>query len=314
MFTRNLNKLNYQDVAIAGGKGASLGEMVQAGIPVPPGFVILARAFAEFLAATDLVVEIAARMDKVNYNEMASIDNAAAIIRDLINSAAIPENIEKEILTEFKNLKVKYVAVRSSATAEDSVVASFAGELETYLDTRREQLLSNVRNCWSSLFTPRAIFYRHEKNLINSPVGVAVVVQKMVESEVAGIAFTVHSVTEDHNQMIIEAGFGLGEAIVSGQITPDAYVVNKTDLSILDINISEQQNMIVRAENGGVCSVDVSKTKINQQKLSGELITELSRICLNIEKHYGKPQDIKWAVARGKIYITQSRPITTLKK
>ena len=312
MFIKIFQQLSYKDVNIAGGKGASLGEMTRAKMPVPPGFVILAAAFDRFLEETDLSAEIAAVLKKVNYQDINSVDKASNIIRDLIYDQVIPADLKKEILAEFKKLKAKFVAVRSSATAEDSAVASWAGELETYLDTTEKWLIENVKKCWSSLYTPRAIFYRQEKKLLKTKVSVAVVVQKMIESEVSGIAFTVHPVTKDKNQLIIEAGLGLGEAIVSGQITPDAYVIDKRDFSIMDINIAKQEMMIIRKAPSGVKQVKVSKAKQEKQKLNGRQIIELVKICLSIEKHYKKPQDIEWALANGKFYITQSRPITTL--
>jgi pyruvate,water dikinase len=214
-------------------------------------------------------------------------------------------------MSEFKKLKAQYVAVRSSATAEDSKTASWAGELETYLNTTEKDLLNKVKKCWSSLFTPRAIFYRHEKKLLKSKVSVAVVVQKMIQSEVSGICFTVHPVTKDKNQMILEAGLGLGEAIVSGQITPDSYVLDKRDWSIMDINIAEQTMMI--AKKGKITAqIKLPKAKGGKQKLAGKQIVELAKLCGTIEKHYGFPCDIEWAMEKGKFYITQSRPITTL--
>lgn len=223
----NFSKLNKSDVALAGGKGASLGEMTQVGIPVPPGFVILSTAFEKFLEETDLNVEIDSILDSVNHKEIHTVEYASKKIKALILNSEIPEDISKEIQKFFKTLKTPYVAVRSSATAEDSASAAWAGQLESYLNTTEENLLENVKKCWASLFTPRAIFYRFEKDLHKQKISVAVVVQKMVESEKSGIAFSVHPVTQDNNQLIIEAGFGLGEAIVSGQITPDSYVVEK---------------------------------------------------------------------------------------
>ncbi|MEI6597073.1 MAG: PEP/pyruvate-binding domain-containing protein, partial [bacterium] len=174
MFTKNFKQLSYKDIGIAGGKGASLGEMSSTGLPVPPGFVVLATAFDRFLEETDLDVDVAAILKKINYKDINSVDKASNVIRDLIYDKAMPADIKKEILIEFKKLKTKFVAVRSSATAEDSSVASWAGELETYLDTTEKNLSDNVRKCWSSLFTPRAIFYRHEKKLLKTKVGVAV--------------------------------------------------------------------------------------------------------------------------------------------
>ena len=308
----NFKQLTKNDVHLAGGKGASLGEMSRAGFPVPPGFVITAQAFERFLNETDLNVEIASQLKKVNYKDVNSVDGASNVIRDLIHDARMPKDLQTEILNGFKKLKAKWVAVRSSATAEDSSTASWAGELESYLNTSEKTLLGNVKKCWSSLFTPRAIFYRNEKGMRHSKVSVAVVIQKMVTSEISGITFTVHPVTKDKNQMIIEAGFGLGEAIVSGQITPDSYVVGKKDFSILDINVAEQAKMLVKKSTGGNVWKNISKNQLTKQKLTGRQILELAKICLRIEWHYKKPQDIEWAYQANKFYIVQSRPITTL--
>lgn len=312
MFIKFFSDISKKSVSEAGGKGASLGEMTKAGIPVPPGFVVLSSAFYRFLAETDLLAEIQALLDKINYKDINSVDGASNKIRALILKAAIPPDLEKEIKADFKKLKTKFVAVRSSATAEDSSAASWAGELETYLNTTEKTLLLNVKKCWSSLFTPRAIFYRHEKKMLKTKVGVAVVVQQMVDSEISGIAFTVHPVTKDKKQMIIEAGYGLGEAIVSGSITPDSYILDKRNYSFLDINVAAQERQIVKGASGGTKWLVVSSAKREKQKLSGKQIVELAKICLQIEKHYKFPCDIEWAYVKGKFYITQSRPITTL--
>jgi len=333
---RKFSEISKDDVSVAGGKGASLGEMTQAGIPVPGGFVILVEAFDRFLEETDLVQEIAACIAKINYKDINSVERASNMIRDLFHDAAMPEDLAGEFLKEFNALKAKHVAVRSSATAEDSSVASWAGELESYLNTTKDSLFANIKKCWSSLFTPRALFYAFEKKMITIghqkkiraktckklvdcyPVSVAVVIQKMIQSEVSGICFTVHPVTKDKNQMVIEAGWGLGEAIVGGKITPDTYVVNKSQVTsdkgeskFIDKNISEQEMMIVRSEKG-TDEVKVPQVKQNKQKLPDNKIIELAKICLDIEKHYQKPQDIEWAMEKGRIYVVQSRPITTL--
>jgi len=318
MFIKPFKQLNKKDVDIAGGKGASLGEMTQAGIPVPPGFVIIANAYEYFMQETprspvaETEIDIDAQFKKVNYDDTNSIDQASNVIRDIMHDTKIPLKLATQISKEFKKLRAKFVAVRSSATAEDSSIASWAGELETYLNTTEKTLLQNVKRCWSSLFTPRAIFYRYEKNLVDQKVHVAVVVQKMVQSEISGICFTVHPVTKDKNQMVIEAGWGLGEAIVSGQITPDTYVVDKRDFSISDINVSEQKRMLVKKAGFGIEWKPVPKSRADKQVLNGSHIVELSKLCAKIERHYKYPQDIEWAYEGGKFYITQSRPITTL--
>lgn len=311
MFTKKFNELAKHDTNIAGGKGASLGEMTQAKMPVPPGFVVLASAFDRFLEETDLNMEVEATLKKVSHKNIKSVESASVKIRDLIYDADFPRDLGEEIKQEYKKLKATNVAVRSSATAEDSSVASWAGELESYLNVDNKNLLESVKKCWASLFTPRAIFYRIEKKLHKTKVSVAVVVQKMVQSEISGIAFTVHPVTQDCDQMVIEAGYGLGEAIVGGKITPDTYIISKKALRIMDKNISEQSMMIVKRGND-TKETDVPMLKREKQKLSDKNILALAKICLNIEKHYSKPQDIEWALEKNKLYVTQSRPITTL--
>ena len=306
--------ISKKDVASAGGKGASLGEMTKAKIPVPLGFVVLATAFDRFLEETDLGSAVEAVLHKVDHRDVNSVELASEKIRTHIARERMPGDLKKQIESSYKELangKKILVAVRSSATAEDSKIASWAGELETYLNVGPKTLISDIMKCWSSLFTPRAIFYRFEKKLHKKSVSVAVVVQQMIQSDVSGICFTVHPVTKDYDQMIIEAGFGLGEAIVSGQITPDTYVIHKKKLTLLEISVSEQSLAIVRGPKGTVhkkLSVRVG----GKQKLNGKQIMELAKLCLKIESHYRHPQDIEWALSQGKFYITQSRPITTL--
>lgn len=311
-YVRSFSELNKHDTELAGGKGASLGEMTQANIPVPPGYVVLTAGFDRFLEETDLAHEIQAQLDKVNHHEMGTIEEASKTIRALILNAEMPEDIKQEVLHAFQELNAELVAVRSSATAEDGANASWAGELDSFLNTTQETLLENVRRCWASLFTPRAIFYRFEKGFHTGRVSVAVVVQKMVNSEISGIAFSVHPVTEDPNQLIIEAGYGLGEAIVSGSITPDNFVVDKRDWSLTDSYISEQSRKLIKKAGGGNEWVDVPVEKQEQQKLSNEKVLELSRLVVQIEQHYGFPCDIEWAMEDDELYIVQSRPITTL--
>lgn len=311
---KKFENINKNDTRIAGGKGASLGEMTQAGIPVPSGFVVLSTTFDYFLLETNLTQEIDSILKTVNPKDMSTVENASTKIQDLIRNVKIPEDIVTEIEKYFESLGANYVAVRSSATAEDGQENAWAGQLDSYLNTTEKELLKNVQRCWASLFTPRAIFYRFEKGLQSTQISVAVVVQKMVNSKTSGIAFSVHPVTEDRNQIIIEAGFGLGEAIVSGQITPDSYVVGKEPRQIIDKNISTQKKALYRTENGGNKWQDLPVSEGSQQVLSDEEILKLSEIIVQIENHYKFPCDIEWATENGEFWITQSRPITTLKK
>lgn len=320
---KTFENLGKNDSLIAGGKGASLGEMTSyfakasqdknAHNPIPPGFVVLSSAFEFFIKETDLIQEIDATLARVNHKEMESVERASENIRELIESATMPKSLEKDIVSAFKNLDAEFVAVRSSATAEDGAEHAWAGQLDSFLNTTKKDLIKNIKRCFSSLFTPRAIFYRFEKGLHDSHISVAVVVQKMVQSEKSGIAFSVHPVTEDRNQMIIEGSWGLGEAIVSGQVTPDSYVVLKASKEILDINIAEKTRGIFKSKSGENRWQDIDEKKANEQCLSGKEILELAELIIKIENHYGFPCDIEWAFEKEKFYITQSRPITTLK-
>ncbi len=309
-------KLNKDSIFEAGGKGASLGEMLEHGFPVPSGFVISAKAFEKYIDDNDINVEIIKYLAKVNLKDMESVEEASEVIISLVRDGKMDENLQKLILAEFKKQKMDLVAVRSSATAEDSKIDSWAGELESYLDVNKKDLIQKIKLCWASLFTPRAIFYRLERKLGGKKVMVAVVVQKMVQSEVSGVAFSVHPVTRDKNQMIIEAGYGLGEAIVAGLITPDAYIIDKRNFEIIDKNMSKQTLMIIRNKKArkqkNTIDTSVPKSKIERQKLSNNKIIELAKIVKNIEKHYKRPMDIEWALEKGKLYVVQARPITTL--
>lgn len=313
-YIKSFSELGKNDASIAGGKGASLGEMTQVGIPVPDGFVILASAFERFLEETDLGVEIDAILHTVNKSEMRSVEHASEKIQHLILNAKMPADLSTDVQKHFDQLGTECVAVRSSATAEDSASAAWAGQLESYLNTDANTFLENVQRCWASLFTPRAIFYRFEKDLHTTKISVAVVVQKMVHSELSGVAFSVHPITEDKNQLIIEAGYGLGEAIVAGQITPDSYVVEKEPRRVTDVNTNTQKKALYRATGGGNEWQDIVEPKASAQVLTSEQILQLAELVIRIEKHYGFPCDVEWAFENNTFYIVQSRPITTLDK
>ena len=250
-------------------------------------------------------------MKLVDYNNNASLNEASEKIKKLILSGKISEAVEAEIKEGFSKLNTDFVAVRSSATAEDSSDAAWAGQLDSYLNTIQSNLIENVKRCWASLFTPRAIFYRFEQKLHNKKISVAVVIQKMINSDVSGVAFSVHPVTKKYNEILIEACFGLGEAIVSGQVTPDSYVIEKNDWLIQNIVLAEQKQALIRQKNGGNLWSPIKNIYI--QKIGGKRIVELAQLIGKIEDHYGFPCDIEWAMEGGEFFITQSRPITTLK-
>jgi pyruvate,water dikinase len=313
MITQKFKEITKNDFMIAGGKGASLGEMSQAGVPVPPGFIVLSAAFDEYIENAGQTQEIDAILDKTNHQDIGSVEKASENIQMLIKASKMPKGMANEIETQFKSLKTEFVAVRSSATAEDGAETAWAGQLDTFLNTRKGNLIEKIQSCWASLFSPRAIYYRFENGLHQTKISVAVVVQKMVDSEISGIAFSVHPVTEDRNQVIIEACFGLGEAIVSGQVTPDSYVIEKNTRNIINIKIENKLKAIYRTEKGNNKWFELPLKQSGSQVLSEKQIHELVQLILKIEDHYGFPCDIEWAFHKNKFYIVQSRPITTLR-
>ncbi len=315
------SEINKDDIPIAGGKGANLGEMTQIGLPVPPGFIVTADTYWEFITRTGLEDSIFKILRETNVDDTDQLERNAKKIQELITRTKVPTDIEMHIVEAYRKLcnefgggKPIYVAVRSSATAEDLPEASFAGQQETYLDViGEEDVVENVKKCWASLFTPRAIFYREKQGFPHEKVKLAAVVQKMVESEVSGVMFTADP-TGDTSKVIIEAAYGLGEAVVGGKVTPDTYVIDKETMRIVSKHISKQTWKISRSKSGkGTESVDVPEELQDKQKLPDDKILELARIGLKAERHYGHPQDMEWAYEKGKIYIVQSRAITTLK-
>jgi phosphoenolpyruvate synthase/pyruvate phosphate dikinase len=303
IFTKSLSELDGNDVVLAGGKGASLGEMLRARLPVPPGFVVLTTAFERCVRDLDLPTGTEVRDDLAGAPGLC--ERLAALFRDM----PIPDEVARQIEQSFGSLNAGYVAVRSSATSEDSSAHSWAGQLETYLNTSHEQLLSNIRRCWSSLFTPRAVAYRQMKGLAET-MSMAVVVQAMIPAEVSGTAFSVHPVSEDPNVMVIEAGYGLGEAVVSGSITPDTYIVRKQPRAIERIDVSVQSLALYGEAEGGCRWRPPAADLLGRQKLRDDHILALAELVVAIQEYYGSPRDIEWAFADSRFYIVQSRPLT----
>ncbi len=304
-----------QNVEEVGGKGASLGEMEQNGFPVPTGFVVTSGAYFQFVRETKIQDKIIQLIDAIDVENTAQLEEVSAKVRKIIENATIIPKIKSEITNNYNILsegKPILVAVRSSATAEDLPEASFAGQQETYLNIQgSEEVAKAVQRCWASLFTARAVYYRKKQGFGTEKVGLCAVIQKMVESEVSGIMFTADP-TGDKNKIIIEAGFGLGETIVSGSVTPDNYVVDKSTMSIASKKILKQEWMLVKDGKENV-RVNLGHGKSDVQKMSDEKIVELAQIGKRIEEHYQKPMDIEWAMQDDVLYIVQARPITTLK-
>lgn len=307
---REFEKLNKSDVLIAGGKGASLGEMTKAGIPIPKGFVILSTVFDDFIEKNNLTKKLSDILKIVNIHNNKSIEEASKNIQKIILKLPISQITEDKIKKSFREMGLKSVAVRSSATSEDSLDISWAGELESYLNITEKYLIKSIKKCWASLFSPRAIIYGREKGGIDKN-SVAVVVQKMINPEVSGVCFTQNPVTKNKNQVVIEAGYGIGEAIVKGLITPDRYLIYKKDLIIENVNVGLQK-IVIRQSQSGIKKAKLEKERHYRQKLSGQRIIELASLCKKIEFLYKRPQDIEWSFENGNFYIVQSRPITTV--
>jgi pyruvate,water dikinase len=323
--------LRKTDIPSVGGKNANLGEMINAGIPVPSGFAVTAFSYKKFIEETGVSEKIYAviRETVTDVNSPKQYEVASKKIRELMESASMPKDVEEAIRQAYRELCTKlnanevYVAVRSSATAEDLPDASFAGQQETYLNVKREDdLIEKTVKCWSSLFTPRAIFYRNEKGFRHEEVLISVGVQKMVNARTAGVMFTLNPVTGNPNQIVIEGNWGLGEAVVSGAVTPDYFLVQKANTQILERKVTKKTVEYVRdIETGENVQAEVPSERQDVPCLSDEEVRKLAELGKRVEEHYGRAQDIEWAVDRDlsfpeNMLIVQSRPETvwSLKK
>lgn len=318
-------ELTKNDIPTVGGKNANLGEMIQAKVSVPPGFAITAQAYEKFITETNIAQEIYQIIKKtiIDTDDPKQYQEASKKIRKLIEAVRMPTEIEKAIKAAYRELSEKTdttnlsVAVRSSATAEDLPDASFAGQQETFLNVKGpDELVKKTIKCWSSLFTPRAIFYRTEKGFKHEQVLISVGVQKMVDARSAGVMFTINPVTGDESQIIIEGTWGLGEAVVSGAETPDHFVVDKQTLEIIERKIVKKTAEYIRnLETGKTENAVVPPERQDKPCITDEEIHKLAQLGNQIDQHYGKPQDIEWAIDRDlvfpeNIFIVQSRPET----
>ena len=313
-----VKELRVDDIPIVGGKGANLGELTSAGFPVPNAFVLTTAAYDYFIEKGKLFEKINKELASIDRTSDQSLTEASERIRELFEKCSIPSDLKKDVVDSYKKLfkgdKTEgFVAVRSSATAEDLPDASFAGQQETYLNVHGEEdLFDKIRKCWSSLFTARAIAYREKQGFAHEDVKLAVVVQKMVNSEMSGIMFTVDP-NSGAKEIVIEAGFGLGEAIVGGEVTPDTYKVDKSNMSIKQKRISTQRWKYTKdPKDGHTVKVDIPAEKEKVQKISDSQIAEIAEIGRQIEIHYDKPMDMEWCIENNKAYIVQARPITAV--
>jgi len=297
---------------IAGGKGASLCRMYRNGFPVVEGFIVCAGAFERFMEENGLWDPVYARLDAINWD--SGLAETGRAIRSLIAGTPVPGDIAKLIADNYNRMgKSVPVAVRSSGTAEDLDEASFAGQQETFLYvTGEDELVRYVNACWASLYNDRAIFYRHEKKFDERKISIAVVVQRMVHSEKAGVLFSANPINKDRGAVMIEGAWGLGEGVVQGIVNPDNYLIRKGTYEA-EIYVAEKEIMVIRDdERGGVIEAEVPEHLRAAPVLTQDELKELVDLAVRAEDFYGKPQDIEWAVEGGSIYLLQSRPITTL--
>ena len=318
MYVQKFEDLNKSDIAIAGGKGANLGELTQAGIPVPPGFVVTAETYQKFMEDTGINDKVLDILDKIDINDTKALQAAAEEIKSIIIETPIPDDMIMFIKEAYNQLCQRVgeddtdVAIRSSATAEDLPEASFAGQQDTFLHVSGdEEVIEYVRKCWASLFEARAIFYREENDFEHSKVLIAVVVQKMAIADKAGVMFTVNPSTGEEIALI-EGSWGLGEAVVSGDVTPDNYQVDKANNEVINVTISDKKVMYTNDESGTSIKVNVPENLRMERVLSDEELIELTEMGKRVQAHYGEPMDTEWAFERDNLFLLQARPITTL--
>jgi pyruvate,water dikinase len=304
-----LNEIEEPKVSEVGGKGYSLAVLINKGFNVPKGFVITSEAFFGFLENNNLIEKIEKLSSEISKN---NFQEKSKKIKNLIINGKISEELVSEMEYSLKKLDAQYISIRSSAVSEDSLKASFAGLHDTFLNIKSEDelILENIKKCWASLFNERAVVYRIKKEI---PLleGMAVVIQEMIPAEVSGTAFTAHPDTGDKNAIIIESSWGIGESIVSGLVTPDRYIVNKRNFKVIE-KIIGRKKITVRTDKGGIARIDTPDDKMNAFSLRDTSIENITKVCLNIENAFKYPQDIEWCIHKNKIWILQSRAITSL--
>lgn len=310
---RWFSELTREDVALAGGKGANLGEMTRAGLPVPPGFVITAAAFQEAMAPVR--ARLRALWKQVDPDDPASLARVTQQLREQVLRAPVPERLRAVILEAYRQLGAdRDVAVRSSATSEDTAETSFAGMHESFTHVLGDDaLMDALRACWASAYGERVVAYRKAEGLTEEPA-IAVVVQAMVDAARAGVMFTADPASGDTGRIIIEAAWGLGEVVVGGQVEPDTYCVTKKGPRVREVRVGEKTFRLVRDAEGHTRSEALRPEQAHQRVLSDEALLELARLGLRVEQHYGAPQDIEWAEEGGRLFLVQTRPITTLRQ
>ena len=312
-YVRSFDELGKDDTAIAGGKGANLGELTRAGFPVPPGFVVTAQAYLAALDRAGLREDVREAFEAaLASSETTELPAACERIRAMVHKAGVATEVREEVERAYRELgEDPLVAVRSSATSEDGASTSFAGMNATFTNVSGPQeVLARVVDCWASLYSPRVVAYRASNGMDEEPA-IAVVIQRMVDSERSGVAFTADPSTGDRNHIVVEAAFGLGEVVVSGAIEPDTYLMAKSGPRLLHARVGHQTHKIVRGPHGADLRIDLDPQTGAERVLTDDEALGLARLALRVEEHYGSPQDLEWAIADGHTWLVQSRPITT---
>lgn len=315
IYIRDISTLTIRDAEEAGGKGANLGELVAAGLPVPPGFVLMRSCYRDSMRAGSVETELAALHSEAlkNVADTGGLTESCEWMQALVRKAGLADAVRRPALSAFHALGPDVVvAVRSSATGEDGAEASFAGMNATITNVSGDdEFLDAVVRCWMSLFSPRVVTYRASRGFTGNPA-MAVVVQQMVNSEKAGVAFTADPSTGARDRVVIEGAFGLGEVVVSGEVEPDTYVVSKETLAPLDIRVGRQAFKIVRGADGHDTTTDLDDAQADSRVLTDDELRSIARLAIDTERHNGCPQDTEWAISNGETYLVQARPITTL--
>jgi len=317
----DFDDLGRESIDVAGGKGANLGEMTRAGLPVPGGFVVTVDAYRAFLEQKHLGDDVARVLEDVDWDALPSLQRASDRVMELIGRTPLPQEVRRAVAVAYGALAGEVgrdggdvlVAVRSSATAEDTARFSFAGMFQSFLNVRGMDALENaVKACWASAYGPRVLFYRNQQGVPGEAL-VAVVVQRMVESDTSGVLFTMNPATGARDEMVIEGAFGLGEVVVLGQVTPDRYEIDKGNRRILSRTVGHKEFMLVRdRETGENVRVDLDEERAGARVLTDEEVLEVAELGLRLEEHYGVPQDAEWAIEGGHVHLVQTRPVTTL--
>lgn len=322
-YVKKIADLNAHEAAITGGKAANLGELTQNGFRVPPGFCVIGPALDYVIEKNNLMPKINDCISTMNFEKYQDIEEKSQTIRDMITNASIPEDLEQEIKTHIALLREEnggedpFVAVRSSVSVKNSDITSFPGMMDTYHFIKgQEEIISYIRQCWASLYTARAIYRRHQQNIGQDKGVIAPIVQRMVNSDVAGVLFTANPITSNRNEIVIESNWGLGESLVSGAAVVDYFVISKTQpMRIITKKVMKKNIMVTidREKGIGRKQYELTGNMVTDCTLTDEQLFELADIGLKIEKVFGVPQDVEWAYEKGVLYILQARKVKSLK-